>query len=418
MHQPTFFLSSTIYDFADLRSAVKYYLEAQGAKVLASEYNDFSKPLNKHSYEACLDAINQADYYVLFIGSRVGGWYDIENKVSITRKEYRTAYELHKKGKLKILTFVRDEIWNIKKCRNDLSKYLSSTEIDPGLHKSIINHPTKSVSDADFIIEFIDEVGRNKETISALKGGGELPTANWIHTFVNFNQVIDVLNTQVFSGLPKDESLMRDLLLIELRGLLKNSLVKVRNKAISPAISILKMHENHKFILKSIKTSIIYEQWKTILFLGTSLLNKEFQTKILDHALLTNTFLEFSTSSGRYQSTAVHNALSKLQTEIKLFNKSNNRDTTSILYHYCPAQIRGNPENIDIDTLKILPFVHLLDRWVNIIELTRSIIIYLDTNEFTMPKLQHFSPAIDERDNLEKEILSCSELDDFLAVNA
>jgi hypothetical protein len=40
--RPTFFLSSTIFDFKDLRSAIKYALEARGCEVLASEFNDFA----------------------------------------------------------------------------------------------------------------------------------------------------------------------------------------------------------------------------------------------------------------------------------------------------------------------------------------------------------------------------------------
>ena len=35
-NRPTFFLSSTIFDFRDLRSALKHYLEVQGCTVLAS----------------------------------------------------------------------------------------------------------------------------------------------------------------------------------------------------------------------------------------------------------------------------------------------------------------------------------------------------------------------------------------------
>jgi hypothetical protein len=44
--------------------------------VLASEYNDFGGNLDQHSYEACLANIDQADFFVLLIGSRVGGWFD------------------------------------------------------------------------------------------------------------------------------------------------------------------------------------------------------------------------------------------------------------------------------------------------------------------------------------------------------
>jgi hypothetical protein len=52
MDRPTIFLSSTIYDFSDLRSALKDYLEDRGCRVLASEYTDFTRPLDTHSYEA------------------------------------------------------------------------------------------------------------------------------------------------------------------------------------------------------------------------------------------------------------------------------------------------------------------------------------------------------------------------------
>ena len=126
MKPPTFFLSSTIYDFRDLRSALKFYLEEQGCSVLASEYNDFMKPLDRHSYEACLQAINRADYYVLLIGTRVGGWFDPGQRVSITQQEYRHAYQLQKAGKLKIITFVRAEVWQAREDRKELASYLAS----------------------------------------------------------------------------------------------------------------------------------------------------------------------------------------------------------------------------------------------------------------------------------------------------
>ena len=100
MDRPTIFLSSTIYDFRDLRSAIKDHLEENGCCVLASDYNDFTKPLDVHSYETCLRTIEQADYFLLLIGTRVGGWYDLDNRVSITQQEYRTAYRLAQEGKI------------------------------------------------------------------------------------------------------------------------------------------------------------------------------------------------------------------------------------------------------------------------------------------------------------------------------
>src|ERR1700759_2363174 len=101
--RPTFFLSSTIYDFRDLRGAIQFSLQARGCRGLRAEFNDFGGNLDQHSYEACLSNIEQADYFVLLIGSRVGGWYDAQERVSITQREYRTAYELHRAGKLRLI---------------------------------------------------------------------------------------------------------------------------------------------------------------------------------------------------------------------------------------------------------------------------------------------------------------------------
>ena len=73
--KPKIFVSSTIYDFADLRSALKYWLNEMGFEVFMSEYNYFRKDSSDNSYIACLNAIQECDYYILLIGARVGGLY-------------------------------------------------------------------------------------------------------------------------------------------------------------------------------------------------------------------------------------------------------------------------------------------------------------------------------------------------------
>ena len=123
MDRPTIFISSTIYDFRDMRSAIKEHLESNGCRVLASEFNDFTKPLDKHSYEACLAAIEQADFFLLLIGTRVGGWYDKTKRVSITQQEYRTAYSLAKSDRLRLLSFVRAEVWDHRESAKELERF-------------------------------------------------------------------------------------------------------------------------------------------------------------------------------------------------------------------------------------------------------------------------------------------------------
>lgn len=63
MNKLKIFVSSTIYDFKDLRSALKYWLTEKGYEVRMSERNDFKKDSNQNSYQACLDSIKECDYF-------------------------------------------------------------------------------------------------------------------------------------------------------------------------------------------------------------------------------------------------------------------------------------------------------------------------------------------------------------------
>ena len=165
---PKVFISSTVYDFKDIRSALKFYLEEHGYIVYTSESSDFKVDVKVHSYEACLNLIDECDYFILLIGSRVGGWYDKENKISITRQEYRHAYQLHQQGGLQILSFVRNEVWQLKETRNELTRYLEN-----------INNYDKEYYLSDLINEIItilqkDLLENNIEVISELNNEAKI----------------------------------------------------------------------------------------------------------------------------------------------------------------------------------------------------------------------------------------------------
>ena len=70
---PRVFVSSTVYDFRDLRSAVKLSLEEYGYGVHLSELNDFPQLPDQNTYDSCLRAIDQSDYFVLFVGVGLAG---------------------------------------------------------------------------------------------------------------------------------------------------------------------------------------------------------------------------------------------------------------------------------------------------------------------------------------------------------
>lgn len=419
MNRPTFFLSSTIYDFSDLRASVKYFLELQGCTVLASEFNDFSKPIEPHSYEACFNAIQKADYFVLFIGSRVGGWFDKTNQISITQQEYKEAYKLHKLGKLKIINFVRSDVWQLKEDRTALLRYLDNLEIDPGAKEQIVNHPSKQLSNAEFIINFINEVGRNDETKLALENKSVLPTGNWIHTFQTFSEVIDVLQTQIFLGQPIESVAIKKLLRRELSEILRHCLMKMKNEIYSPKSTIHFFYQEHtipKDVMDNPYVSIKTKRWNLMSMTAIHLLTIRLHTLILPNALSSLVFMNFDFKTGTMQEEPIYEALFLLNEEIRELNRANTTDKLEVIFENS-RRARSSDydvEFIEIKTDKLLALLHLFMRWINVIDLSKSIIRYLDGEEFVMPKIQPKSPIPEMNEDLIKEIVTTKEVNEFI----
>ncbi len=420
MKRPTFFLSSTIYDFRDLRSALKFFLEEQGCKVLASEFNDFDKPLDVHSYEACLRSIHSADYFILLIGSRVGGWYDEKNRVSITQREYREAYQLHVSGKLKILTFVRSEIWQLREIQRELVKHLESIPVDGSTRKAIMGHPSKFADDAEFLGSFINEVARNKETKLAVQGKGKAPSGNWIHIFSNFRDVVDVLHGQAFSSIPIEDMTAQRLLRRELRDFVGQCLVKFNGDGdvYSPRPSIDRFHEECPITLEGKKnefTSVATKHWDVISTLAIHLLARQFHPVVLPQVLSRATFLEFDLASNSYKETLVYEALLRLQEEIRRFTYSNTAENLSIVFEHTPRRRARQSARIEIETVKLAGLLHLLDRWSNILDLSTSILHHLDGAPFKMPDLRPDTPVQGMQQLLDDEKPTDQDINRFLA---
>lgn len=158
---PKIFLSSTIYDLADLRSAIKYWLEEYGFEVLGSEWPDFPHPLDRELIEAALAPIEDCDYYLLLIGRR-RGTVRPELGVSVTRAEFRRAREVRRRtGKAKPLHLVRRDVAEGR-----------------GEQKP------KLVEETDWpdVESFVNEV----------RSQGEKGDPTWLNTFDTFKDVVDV----------------------------------------------------------------------------------------------------------------------------------------------------------------------------------------------------------------------------------
>ena len=95
--KPKIFVSSTIIDFEDLRSSLKYYLEEFGFDVQMSEYPNFTVDVNNSAMESCIQNLIQCQYFILVVGYRRGSWFK-ENELSVTNLEYRAAKIVIERG--------------------------------------------------------------------------------------------------------------------------------------------------------------------------------------------------------------------------------------------------------------------------------------------------------------------------------
>ena len=205
MNKPKVFVSSTIYDFKDLRSALKYWLTEKGYEVRMSECNDFKKDSTQNSYQACLDSIRECDYFILLIGSRAGGIYSQTPLITITQKEYQCANELAQQGIIKkLLVFVRKSVWDIREDRKSLQRYIENELLkDEDLKdkeeqlKLITKQHSSIIKDAGIIFNFINEVAKIDEMKRAVQSGEDYPQRNWINQFENFEDIISVLKIEL-----------------------------------------------------------------------------------------------------------------------------------------------------------------------------------------------------------------------------
>ncbi len=175
-NRPTVFLSSTVLDFADLRSALRFYLEHSGYRVLLSESSQFPVDPTKSNYDICLDAVDQCEIYVLLIGTRRGSSFGPDGS-TITQAEYRRARERLDRGdNMRLVTFVRRETWIIA-------------------HETESTVATSSIlEDAQYTRRFLDEVARSQETTQALSSGDSLPSGVWLWQFSTFDDIVTSLD--------------------------------------------------------------------------------------------------------------------------------------------------------------------------------------------------------------------------------
>lgn len=200
--KPRIFVSSTISDFADLRSALKYWLEDMGFEVRMSEYVDFQRNADDGTFDSCFKAIAECNYFVLLVGGRKGS--DFANGISVTQQEYRVAARLAEDRLIKPIVLIRKEVMTALSERSALQ----SAGIDGTL---VHTARSKVLQDPEFVAGFIDEI---RQTHYRREGTEGRSGAVWYYQFETFREITDALRSNLYLNQP----ISRLRLLSNLRG--------------------------------------------------------------------------------------------------------------------------------------------------------------------------------------------------------
>jgi len=382
--RPRVFISSTIYDFHDLRSALKYWLEELDYEVLMSESSDFEKDSSKNSYDACLETIKECDYFILLIGGRVGGWYD--ESTSITRKEYQIAYECVLNGRIKrIIPFVRQHIWDVLEDRKSLIKTLADLDIQenglPVDKESVAYHDSKIIKDADHIKRFLDEVTRKEDFKKSDK-----PRFNWINSFSSFEDIVKVLSIELnlkvnmtrrvaerniktalarnLSNLTEKE---KDGIIATFLGFesIRNQLIAER-KAATASLSL-----DYQIAIEQKENRNVFE---TAMFFKIGV--HELDSTVFEYAVKTGCFMTYSKDKETYIETGVCKALNDIIYEIKYLKRyvreMDPDDQRQILALYDIYRSNNSLTSL-YPYFRLASFAVVYERKFNILQLTKYI---------------------------------------------
>lgn len=425
--KPSIFVSSTIHDFRDLRSALRHYLSSLGFDVYLSDCNDFPKPLDKNTFDASLATLRSADIYVLLVGSRVGGLYDEQEGISITRKEYQTAYQLAKEGRQRLALFVREEIWVIRRDRAALQEFLTNAyradkELSEREIQEIVNHPSPMATNAELIFDFLKEITREDEVKEALADNTiDLPPANWVHSFSGFQDIVDVLRLQLGIGTPLSRIAMK---------------ANLRRELIDNLIILLKKHDGQ------VDTSYTWASFarqhlqgdmnsssqmparylrRTLIYSITVSRSKNISTQFIDQALRSGEFLEYQRESASYVSGLLNERLFELRNRIEVFRlliESFREPLNQLFSQY--RDVAKQEDDVVIPNQDLIFPLALADIEEDILRLSIALIRALDGDErfLSLIELNPPNPLMPEAERIRGETPSRDEVEAWVRSQA
>jgi len=376
---PRVFISSTVRDLGDLRSATKYWLEQLGFEVQASDFADFEHRPDAAAIEACYEGVRSSDLYVLIIGEEQGTMIDCAGEqVSITQGEYKAAYNSFREtGKPKIVSFVRTPM--------------------------VPRNP-------EFTERFVSEIRRI---------GEEDQRANWTIPFASFRDIVDGLRgaipavrdplpTQALKASLEDE-LLANLRTFTLRwhgapGFLDTSMQPTRVE-----VRLQKEHLQGSYMLTHEQL-----QWMSLFASVGSPPADALSTLALDQAIASGQLFEFDRASGTYQPSALLRVLHQLRQELALFSRRRRIFNEAIreVWERAWAEHVDDKEAVAMPGFAILDLVALYDTQRNLKALLINLIDFLRGGRDTPEPvhLQTQTPVAEFQRHIDEETISVDEI--------
>ena len=326
MASPRIFVSSTCYDLSEIRDSLYSFIESLNYIPIFSDKNDVFYHPDLHTHESCLKEIENCQLFILIVGGRFGGHYNLDTEKSIVNAEYSAAKHL----KMPIFTFIKREVYE------DHRQFTQNKIHKPSLYKDFHYSAIEKQEHAVNIFNFIDIVRKNEIN-------------NAIFSFEYGREIKQILLKQ-FSGLfydflwqrqknieyQKNENLLNDLTILgkKTEEIIENIYKKVDEANATQNLSKIESESDaRRFWINMIR------------IFGVSLNNNPDKNKILLDLKENETWTEYLLRTGRF----------------RIFNqKLNDSRTAKILIHdgtkkyLCLAIIIGKMTERETETVKKL----------------------------------------------------------------
>ncbi|MBA2278608.1 MAG: DUF4062 domain-containing protein [Chloroflexia bacterium] len=401
------FISSTIHDFSDLRSALKFWLEELGLEVRLSEQNDFERRPDQGTFDSCFSAIPACHYYILLIGGRKGSEY--RDGVSVTQQEYRTAAELAKRGEISPVILVRSDV---------MTALSERRAIQHGSHQgSISTTPSPVLRDPEFVAAFVDEI----KSTEYERLGDQGPAGNqWYYRFGTFRDIIDALRVNLrLSGSLRAQTLLANLAW-ENAETIKTICWRHSSTGLpQPAHWHLgKLRSNRPLEVGEDMTLDSAEATAVVNFYMLTPMADQIKTVALRDASLSGEFLIYDQRTGRLQASVLLTTMYALEREIERYRnlKAMIVDPTHRFVEPALAAAQGYRSSAIMKEIAMATMYGLYDTLDNILRLCSAIHGYVQRPEegIVLPDLHGSRPYPVGQEEIDEERASHEDAERWL----